>query len=440
MAGPTLYATHEYGAAAYSDAFNPSYSSLNYDYDWQDINYNLHDREFNEFLSDLIGADDLNLGRDLLSDNLQSDESAGTPAPSMHPMPSPSTPLPSHNLPSTLAPESIICDLRPQPILQPACTLALSPSSSTPMVLQESAIWNLQPQVFQRQASLTLFAPSRPPPSKVEHIQCLPYPHNVSKDSINGAPHHAEFAFHLDAIFVEGAGRLWGDTFKAPASDTHMQPLARAVESINIEDAHLHLVAQGHNLTESSQYGSQYLAPAPNSCLGYNRAFSDSAIMEFSNASASSLSYKDSEQNKHLSAPVSPSPSVNKGAPPESFQNVYKLNDKDAWRKHRVRVIKKKMKYSRACDGVSAIVYLIGQVPLLRGLPWMTMPIKPILILRKVTLRYGEKVIKNQKYTRNYYKCDKNKRTQCPVRKQTQRSGDEECVEFLYLGRHNHLP
>ncbi|KAI5057562.1 hypothetical protein GOP47_0027577 [Adiantum capillus-veneris] len=450
MAGPP-YATQEYDAAAYSDAriiLNPSYSSLNSD--WQDISYNLPDREFNEFCSNLAGADDLNLGRDFLSDRLLSHGSAGAPS-SMHPKPLPSTPLPSH-FPSVLVPESSICDSRLQPILQPACALALSPSSSTPMVLQESATCNLQPQIYQRQVSLTVFEPPLPAPSKVEHMQCLPYPHNVSKDGVNGAPHHAEFEFHLNPIIVEGAGRLWGDTFKVPASGIHMQPLARAMESINIEDAHLHLVAQGHKLTESPQYGSQYLAPAPNSCLGYNGAFSDSAIMEFSSPSASSLSYRDSEQNRHLSAPVSPSPSVNEGAPPESFQNVFKLIDKDACRKHRVRAIKKKIKYSRTSpsaprpsmdDNANRAYAHLEESNFTSEESTVLIRVKTLKLDLDdgyVWRKYGEKMIKNQKYTRNYFRCDKNNRMQCPVRKQTQRSQDEECVEFFYLGRHNHLP
>ncbi|KAI5057573.1 hypothetical protein GOP47_0027588 [Adiantum capillus-veneris] len=421
------YAAQEYGAAAYSDALNilyPSYSSLNSDSAWQD-NFNLHEQELNEFLSILVGADDLNLGRDLLSDHPLSDGWAGALF-SMQPMPAlPSAPLLSHS-PSTLAPESSICDLRRQSILQPSGAQPPSPASPTPMVLQESAICNLQAQVFQRQASLTLFVPPLPPPSKVLHMQCLPCPHKVAQDDLN-ALHHAEFAFHVDPIVVEGPG-LDGDKFMAqPASDIHMQPLACSVESCSIQNALLPHVAQGHEVTESP-----------------------TAVMEFSSGSASSLSNTDSEQHKHLdSAPVSPSPSVNNGAHPESFQNVdlstmktqfYKLNDKHAWiRKHKVGVIKNKMKYSRTSspaprpsmddnaneESTALIRVKTSKLNLDDGYVWR---------------KYGEKVIKNQKYTRNYLRCDEHKRTQCPVRKQTQRSSeDEDYVEFLYVGRHNHL-
>ncbi|KAF8369419.1 hypothetical protein HHK36_032564 [Tetracentron sinense] len=51
--------------------------------------------------------------------------------------------------------------------------------------------------------------------------------------------------------------------------------------------------------------------------------------------------------------------------------------------------------------------------------------------------KYGQKQVKGSEYPRSYYKCT---HSNCPVRKQVERSLDGQVTEIIYKGQHNHQP
>ncbi|KAH7288240.1 hypothetical protein KP509_31G018400 [Ceratopteris richardii] len=56
-------------------------------------------------------------------------------------------------------------------------------------------------------------------------------------------------------------------------------------------------------------------------------------------------------------------------------------------------------------------------------------------------LKYGEKELRNHRYTRSYYKCEKSRVRRCPVQKWiTVSSENSDYVDFAYIGIHNHRP
>ncbi|MCO5602967.1 hypothetical protein L7F22_057108 [Adiantum nelumboides] len=412
---------------------------------------------------------------------LETTLSHGSDAPSIFSLPSGATGLrpPSLSLPqgAGLPPSlSSTSNLLPLCNLPPTEPRQAAPSHFT-SVLQESSVNNMQPQVYKRQPSLTCFAARPPPPSKVVEMQCFP----------DFSDYNANIAFHPSPsqgpseIQSPLADRIWENVIRvAPASD--MQLLAFTLDRRNHPNADTFNFGPQVPQLMANPHGSQ---PHKFTHLNaYKGALSDSAAMDFSSASASLLSYKanstlDFEHMNFQSTPVSPSPSVNKEAPHESFENVeddssvhganrfasslkttyYKLHDKSAWRKQKSVVGGggKKRRYSRKIGRPSGshsspCLNIYGNANSGYNHPQennSTHEESRVLIKVKTSelnlpdgyawRKYGEKDIKDEKHSRHYLRCYEHKRTKCPVVKHTQRSSeDEDVVEFLYVGKHNH--
>ncbi|MCO5599449.1 hypothetical protein L7F22_053553 [Adiantum nelumboides] len=386
MAGPFPRATRAYaGAAVAADAnhningqlqLNPSHSSphassTNLQYFDPDLNADIVFEHWE------LKVDDPSFTCSLDQVLSETPSSHGSDAPSMSSLPSgaglqpPSLSLQSGaglppSLPSTPLPA--LCNN----LLSTEPRQALSSYFAT-SVLPESSVYNLQPQVYERQPSLTCFAHPPPPSSKVVEMQCLPDSsdyNTIMAQNIWSYQFNANIAFRrpspseVRAPFLENVIRV------EQASD--MQLLAFTLDRRNDANADtFNFGAQGTHLMANPQYAEPHKFTPLNA---YKKALSDSAAIYFSSASASSLSYKanctlDFKHMNFQSTPVSPSPSVNKEAPHESFQNVedassvhgenhyasssktafYMRHDKSAWRKQGSMVggCGKKRRYSR---------------------------------------------------------------------------------------------